>query len=261
MANLLSYDASQLLAFILVLVRVSGIISTAPVFGSSNIPPQIKVVLSLMLALILYPFIPLITVYPDRPDHYIMLIASELLIGLVLGIIARFLFGAVEFAGTVIGFQMGLGMAMVFDPQSQEQISLVGRFENATATLIFLAMDGHLIVLQALVRSYSVLPPGGASISRPLVENLTELSASVFVIGLQIGAPLIVALFLANAVVGLLARSVPQIQVFVVGFPLTLMLGFLFLFFGMPFFAQAVHQMFEKLDTQFFEAIKLLGGG
>ena len=90
-----------------------------------------------------------------------MLIASELLIGLVLGIIARFLFGAVEFAGTVIGFQMGLGMAMVFDPQSQEQISLVGRFENATATLIFLAMDGHLIVLQALVRSYSVLPPGG----------------------------------------------------------------------------------------------------
>ncbi|MDG1861356.1 MAG: flagellar biosynthetic protein FliR [SAR324 cluster bacterium] len=260
MANLLSYDASQLLAFILVLVRVSGIIATAPVFGSSNIPPQIKVVLSLMLALILYPFIPLITVYPDRPDHYIMLIASEMLIGLVLGIIARFLFAAVEFAGTVIGFQMGLGMAMVFDPQSQEQISIVGKFENITATLIFLAMDGHLIVLQALVRSYSVLPPGGASISRPLVENLTELSASVFVIGLQIGAPLIVALFLANAVVGLLARSVPQIQVFVVGFPLTLMLGFIFLFFGMPFFAQAVHQMFEKLDTQYFEAINLLGG-
>ena len=260
MANLLNYDASQLLAFILVLVRVSGIIATAPVFGSSNIPPQIKVVLSLMLALILYPFIPLITVYPDRPDHYIMLIASEMLIGLVLGIIARFLFAAVEFAGTVIGFQMGLGMAMVFDPQSQEQISIVGKFENITATLIFLAMDGHLIVLQALVRSYSVLPPGGASISRPLVENLTELSASVFVIGLQIGAPLIVALFLANAIVGLLARSVPQIQVFVVGFPLTLMLGFLFLFFGMPFFAQAVHQMFEKLDTQYFEAINLLGG-
>ena len=232
MANLLSYDASQLLAFILVLVRVSGIIATAPVFGSSNIPPQIKVVLSLMLALILYPFIPLITVYPDLPDHYIMLIASEMLIGLVLGIIARFLFAAVEFAGTVIGFQMGLGMAMVFDPQSQEQISIVGKFENITATLIFLAMDGHLIVLQALVRSYSVLPPGGASISRPLVENLTELSASVFVIGLQIGAPLIVALFLANAIVGLLARSVPQIQVFVVGFPLTLMLGFLFLFFA-----------------------------
>jgi len=260
MANLLSYDASQMLAFILVLIRVSGIIATAPIFGSSVTPPQIKIVLSLMLALILYPFVPSITVFPDRPDHYVFLIASELLIGVVLGMIGRFLFSAVEFAGTVIGFQMGLGMANVFDPQSQEQVSLVGRFESTTATLIFLAMDGHLIVIQALVRSFSVIPPGGAKISQPLVEKLTDLSASIFVIGLQIGAPLIVALFLANAIIGLLARSVPQIQVFVVGFPLTLMLGFLFLFFGMPFYAQGVHKMFEMLDTQLFDALRLLGG-
>ena len=100
MANLLNYDASQLLAFILVLVRVSGIILTAPVFGSSSTPPQIKVVLSLMLAMILFPFIPNFTVFPDRPDHYILLIASEMLIGAVLGIIGLFVFGAVEFAGT-----------------------------------------------------------------------------------------------------------------------------------------------------------------
>ena len=260
MANLLNYDASQLLAFILVLVRVSGIILTAPVFGSSSTPPQIKVVLSFMLALILYPFIPQITVFPDRPDHYILLIASEMLIGAVLGIIGRFLFGAVEFAGTIIGFQMGLAMANVLDPQSQEQISLVGRFKSVTATLIFLVMDGHLIFIQAMVRSYSILTPGSADINQPLIDKLTELSASVFVIGLQIGAPLIVALFLANAVIGLLARSVPQIQVFIVGFPLTIMLGLLFLLFGMPFFAQAVHQMFEKLDNQIFDALKLLGG-
>ena len=85
-------------------------------------------------------------------------------------------------------------------------------------------------------------------------------SASIFLIGLQVGAPLIVALFLANAIVGLLARSVPQIQVFVVGFPLTLLLGFLFLLFGMPFYGQALHQMFEKLDTQLFSVLTLLGG-
>ena len=260
MANLLSLDASQMLAFILVLVRVSGIIVTAPIFGSSVTPPQVKIVLSLILALILYPFIPQITVFPSRPDLYIFLIASELLIGVVLGLIGRFLFAAVEFAGTVIGFQMGLSMANVLDPQSQEQVSLVGRFETVAATLIFLTMDGHFIVIQALVKSYSVLPPGGASISQPLVEKLTDLSASVFVIGLQIGAPLIVALFLANTVIGLLSRSVPQIQVFVVGFPLTLLLGFLFLFLGMPFYSQAVRQMFEKLDIQMFDSLKLLGG-
>ena len=130
MANLLNYDASQMLAFFLVLVRVSGIVATAPIFGSSVIPPQVKIVLSLMLALILYPFIPTIVVFPSRPDHYIFLIASELLIGVVLGLIGRFLFAAVVFAGTVIGFQMGLSMANVLDPQSHEQISLVRRFET-----------------------------------------------------------------------------------------------------------------------------------
>jgi len=260
MANLLNYDASQMLAFILVLVRVIGIISTAPVFGSSVTPPQIKIVLSLTLALILYPFIPSLNSTKIITSDYFLLISSELLIGLIMGLIGRFLFAAVEFAGTVIGFQMGLSMANVLDPQSQEQVSLVGRFETVAATLIFLAMDGHLIVIQALVKSYSLVPIGTSSISKPLVDKITELSAGVFVIGLQIGAPLIVALFLANAIIGLLSRSVPQIQVFVVGFPLTLLLGFLFLFLGMPFYSQAVHQMFEMLDIQLFDSLKLLKG-
>ena len=109
-----------------------------------------------MMAMILFPFIPNFTVFPDRPDHYVLLIASEMLIGGVLGIIGRFLFGAVEFAGTVIGFQMGLAMANVLDPQSQEQISLVGRFESVTATLIYLAMDGHLIFIQDLMILYPI---------------------------------------------------------------------------------------------------------
>ena len=260
MANLLNFDAGQMLAFILALVRVIGIIATAPVFGSSVTPPQIKIVLSLALALILYPFIPSLKSFPTLPNDYIFLISSELFIGLILGLIGRFLFAAVEFAGTVIGFQMGLSMANVLDPQSQEQISLVGRFETVAATLIFLAMDGHLILIQALVKSYSLIPIGMARISKPLVDKLTELSSSVFVIGLQIGAPLIVALFLANAIIGLLSRSVPQIQVFVVGFPLTLLLGFLFLFLGMPFYSQAVHQMFEMLDIQLLDSLKLLKG-
>ena len=260
MANLLNFDSSQMLAFILVLVRVSGIIFTAPIFGSSITPPQVKIILSLVLALILFPFIPKIYFLSNQPNHFIYLVSSELLIGVTLGLVGRFLFSAVEFAGTIIGFQMGLSMANVLDPQSQEQVSLVGRFETVAATLIFLAMDGHFIVIQALVKSYSIINIGSAKISQPLIQKLTDLSASIFVIGLQIGAPLIVALFLANAIIGLLSRSVPQIQVFVVGFPLTLLLGFLFLFLGMPFYSKAVRQMFEMLDNQMFDPLRLLSG-
>ena len=258
MADLLNYDAAQLLVFILVLVRVSGIIATAPVLGSNSIPMQVRVVLALVLALILQPFTPALIVYPDQPSEYLLLIAGELLIGLVLGMVGQILFAAVEFAGTVVGFQMGLSMANVFDPQSQAQISLIGQFERIFATLIFVAMDGHLVVVQAIVRSYDLLPPGGANFSDSLTQEMIRLSAGVFTLGFQLGAPLITALFLANLTMALLARSVPQIQIFIVGFPLTLLLGFMVLMFGVPFFAQALHRMFEMYDDQLLNMLRIL---
>lgn len=258
MADLLNYDAAQLLVFILVLVRVSGIIATAPVLGSNSIPMQVRVVLALVLALILQPFMPALIVHPDQPSEYLLLIAGELLIGLVLGMVGQILFAAVEFAGTVVGFQMGLSMANVFDPQSQAQISLIGQFERIFATLIFVAMDGHLVVVQAIVRSYDLLPPGGANFSDSLTQEMIRLSAGVFTLGFQLGAPLITALFLANLTMALLARSVPQIQIFIVGFPLTLLLGFMVLMFGVPFFAQALHRMFEMYDDQLLNMLRIL---
>ena len=162
MADLFNYDAGELLIFILVLVRISGIIATAPMLGSNNIPVQIKAVLILILGLIIQPFIDFPRVLPNQPSEYVLLIFSELLIGLVMGLVGRFMFAAIEFAGTVVGFQMGLSMANMFDPMSQQQISMLARFETAVAMLVFLVMDLHLVIVQAMVRSYSLLPPGGA---------------------------------------------------------------------------------------------------
>ena len=259
MADLFNYDAGELLIFILVLVRISGIIATAPMLGSNNIPVQIKAVLILILGLIIQPFIDFPRVLPNQPSEYVLLIFSELLIGLVMGLVGRFMFAAIEFAGTVVGFQMGLSMANMFDPMSQQQISMLARFETAVAMLVFLVMDLHLVIVQAMVRSYSLLPPGGAAMSNDLAREILGLSASVFAIGFQIGAPLIVALFLSNMIIGLLARSVPQIQIFVVGFPLTLLLGFVFLMFGIPFLVMAFRRMFAMLDNQLLEMLRVLG--
>ncbi len=110
-----------------------------------------------------------------------------------------------------------------------------------------------------MVRSYSLLPPGGAAMSNDLAREILSLSSSVFAIGLQIGAPLIVALFLSNMIIGLLARSVPQIQIFVVGFPLTLLLGFVFLMLGIPFLVMAIRRMFAMLDNQLLDMLRVLG--
>ncbi len=131
-------------------------------------------------------------------------------------------------------------------------------FKRIFAALIFVAMDGHVIVVQTIVRSYELLPPGGASFSDPLTQEMIRLSSGVFTLGFQLGAPLITALFLANLTMALLARSVPQIQIFIVGFPLTLLLGFVMLMFGVPFFAQALHRMFEMYDDQLLNMLRIL---
>ena len=258
MANLLNYDASQLLAFLLVLIRIGGIVITAPIFGSSNIPAQIKIVIILIFSLVLHPFLPDPEVLPNQTHHFLLLVASELLIGLVLGMIGKLLFAAVEFAGAMTGFQMGLSIANVFDPATMQQVSLVSRLESLVASLVFLSLDGPALVVQAMVRSYQLLPVGQANMSDGLAGELIRLSSGIFSIGFQLGAPLIVALLITNLILGLLSRSVPQIQIFVVGFPLTLMLGFLFLFFGMPFLIQAIRSMFGLFDDQMLDALQLM---
>ena len=143
--------------------------------GSNNIPVQIKAVLILILGLIIQPFIDFPRVLPNQPSEYVLLIFSELLIGLVMGLVGRFMFAAIEFAGTVVGFQMGLSMANMFDPMSQQQISMLARFETAVAMLVFLVMDLHLVIVQAMVRSYSLLPPGGAGMSNHLALSLIHI--------------------------------------------------------------------------------------
>jgi len=260
MANLLNYDATMLMVFLLALIRVGGIISTAPVFGDANVPAQLKIILAFILALIIHPFIPPIQVFPTQIHHYLLLVGSELLIGMVLGYIGKMLFAAVELGGSLISVQMGLGMANVVDPSSQEQVSLIAQFESILATMIFLIMDAHHIVLHGLVRSYQLIPPGNAVLGSEVMQEIVRLSSGIFVVGFQLGAPLIVSLLLANLILGLLSRSVPQIQVFVVGFPLTLFLGFAFLLIGIPVFIQAVRILFEMFDNQIFQVLELLKG-
>lgn len=258
MANLLNYDPSQLLGFILVLTRVSGIISTAPIYGDSNIPTQIKVAITLVLALVLYPVVPTFSIPLDNVSFYLSLVAGELLIGLVLGMVGRLLFAAVQLAGEMAGVQMGLGMANVIDPQSEQQISIIAQVEYVFAAMVFLALDAHHIVIQAMVHSYTILTPGAVELGTDLAREIVSLSAGMFVVGFQLGAPLIVALFIANLIMGFMARAVPQMNIFVVGFPLSIMLGLILLMVGMPFFIQAVRVLFEMFDDQVMQVLTLL---
>lgn len=250
MPNLLQFDPNQFLGFVVILARVSGVIVAAPVFGEPTVPPQVKAGLALLISLVFFPLVAAPRIGPDpsvfRLAH---LVIVEVAVGLLIGFSARLLLAGIELAGEVAGFQMGLGLANVIDPSSGAQVSLIGQMMSLFAMLILVMIDGHHLFIQAVASSYSLVGPGQATLSETGLNAFMMLAAQMFVVGLKVGAPLVVALLAANFAMGLMARSVPQMNVFVVGFPFTIGLGLVFLVIGFPFFVQSVAAVLQDLET------------
>lgn len=249
MPNLLSFNPAQFLGFVIILARVSGVMITAPVLNDANIPMQVKIAITLLLSLVLYPVVTRPQV-PANPDivQLVLLILGEVGIGVLIGFTAQLLFAGIGLAGEVIGFQMGLGIANVFDPVTQTQVSQIGQLQTVFALMLFVGLDGHHIFISALAQSYGIVPAGGAAITQAGVTHFLEISARMFLLGIQLGAPLIVALLAANFGIGLVARAVPQVNIFVVGFPFTIALGIVLLLLALPFFLEGVAAMHRGLE-------------
>ena len=259
MANLLQFDLNQFMGFTLILMRMTGLMLSAPVLGDDRIPPQVRTGLGLILALLFFPMLPIeYQRLPPELGQMVLLGSAELAIGALMGFSAKMLFAGVSMAGEVIGFQMGVSVANVFDPSSGQQVALIGQLQYTFAMLLFVMLDGHHMLVRALVDSYAIVPPGAIGLSQPVVDHFTSLLTNIFVIGLQIGAPLVVSLTAANFAMGLVARSVPQMNIFVVGFPFTIALGLFLLVTSMPFFVQALVALHSRLEEVLLSGISLL---
>lgn len=259
MIDLLHSAPAQLFGYFLILLRISGIILTAPVISMETVPRMLRVYMAVLISMILFSYMPTRPLVPNfSAIDYLLLVVKELMIGLLLGFIPRLMFAAVEFAGTIIGFQMGLSMANVVDPQSQLQVSVIASLETLVATLLFVTLDGHHVFFEALASSYEYLPVGSFTFHENKIDFLLRVTANLFIIGLKLGAPIVVALFLTNAILGFMARSMPQLNVFVVGFPLTILMGLLFLVTGMPYFVKALQVLFLSTSEQLMELMKAM---
>ncbi len=249
MPNLLQFNPYQFLGFVIILARVSGVMITAPVLNDANIPPQVKIAVTLLLSLVFYPVV-VRPVLPANPDivRLILLTLGEVAVGVLIGFTAQMLFAGIGLAGEVIGFQMGLGIANVFDPVTQTQVSQISQLQTVMALMLFVALNGHHLFIEALAESYSVVPPGTLAITAGGVKHFMGVAGQMFVLGVQLGAPLIVALLAANFSIGLVARAVPQVNIFVVGFPFTIALGMLLLMLAMPFFLEGVAGLQRGLE-------------
>ncbi|MEA3469232.1 MAG: flagellar biosynthetic protein FliR [Thermodesulfobacteriota bacterium] len=245
--------------FLICLARVAGFVAAIPIILASQTPAQVKAGLVFMIALVLFPVMePSIPPVSFQPATFLLLMVSEVLLGSMIGLIARMVFTAVEYGGTVIGYQMGFAAANVFDPQNQRQISLISQFQNIFAILIFLAVDGHHVFLQVAAESYKLLPPGAFNISGEAIPYLLKLSSRIFFLGIQFSAPILAVLLLSGLILGILARVFPQLNVFLLSFPLNIGISFTVIGLTLPLVTILLRREFDNLGERFLTILHLL---
>jgi len=249
----------QFQTFIVCTARVAGFLSAIPVLFSGQTPAQIKAGLTVVISLILFPLLaPFITQVDFRPEAFLLLIINETLLGLMIGLIARLIFTSVEYGGTVIGYQMGFAAANVFDPQNQRQTALISQFQNVFAILLFLSLDIHHYFIKTAIHSYEVLPPGNLNFGGEAVPYLIELSSRMFMLGAQFSIPVLVILLLSGLILGILARTFPQLNVFLLSFPLNIAISFTVIGLTLGLVKILLSREFDMLPNRFFTLLQFL---
>lgn len=224
-----------LAALILPLARILAMIASSPVIGNKQAPARVKIGLSVMIATIIAPTI------NDMPQVFVgslqglLMMIQQIIIGVAMGFAMRLVFTAVEMAGEMTGLQMGLGFASFYDPMNASYTPVVARWLGMIAALAFLALNGHLYMISALADSFRTLPIGNM-MGAAGFYGVVSWGGSIFAYALQISLPILAALLITNIALGILTRAAPQLNLFAVGFPITLAIGFFVLALSMPYF-------------------------
>ncbi len=233
----MDYWLEQFHVFLLILVRISALLVVAPIFGHRFFLARAKIGLAFMISVILHPLIVAKGLQvPEGLFPYALALVREVGMGVAMGFVVLLMFIGIQFAGQLAGLQMGFGIVNVIDPQSNEQVSIIGQFLNILAVLIVLVTNGHHLILHGLAASFEAVPLTGVELKGEIGQKLIELSSEIFILAVQISAPVMIALFLISVALGILARTVPQMNVFIVGFPVQLAVGLAVLFATMPLF-------------------------
>ena len=247
-------------SFLVLVSRIGGIVAAFPMLGGRTVPAQIKIALVVMLGIVLSPLIRLPPLSRDAIEMTAGL-ASELLIGLVIGLAVRLLFGALEVAGDLLGTQIGFGAVQLLDPMTAQQSTVISEYFRIIASLVFLSVNAHMVVVAAIVSSYDAIPPFGATLSPAIGEEVIQLSQHMFLVALQLSAPVLVAMILINVLLAMLGRAVAQINVFVLSFPITIAGGLLVLGLALSYTVSLLEQEFLGLHDTIERLLRILGHG
>jgi flagellar biosynthetic protein FliR len=256
--ELFGFNPSQLLSFFLTMFRISIVLFLLPFFGGNSIPNTIKGVLVLVLSLAVWPQLSFPgALFPGTGVGLALMVLGELILGLTLGLLVQFLFGAIQFGGQIIGFQMGFSMVNVVDPITGVSNAVTAHFLYMCTMLTFLVLNGHLELLKAVGMSFEYIPPGGLLITPNLAEHIFKFSNLMFILAIKIAAPVMTALFLVDLALALISRAAPQMHVLVLGFPVKISVGFLFL--GLLFNIMSIYvtDFLQQLDGLIKTVLKI----
>ncbi len=244
--------------FLLLLTRVSGIFIISPFFGSMNIPTVIRAAAAFAFTLVLFPVVDAMgtVAAPASALMYAAAVLGELFIGWLIGFIAFMAFSAINMAGKVMDMQVGFAIVNVMDPTSGQQIPLIGSFLYNLALIIFLVTNGHHMIIAALAESFQIVPLTGLNADVTITAFIGQLMTAMFMTGMKIAMPVTFSILLTNVGLGILARTMPQLNIFVVGIPMQLMIGMLMLSMLLPFYVLFLDVVFDEMYGNIALALK-----
>ncbi len=256
--DLAFFSGQKLILFLLILVRTAGIFTLTPLFGSQQVPMQVRLIVSLALAFV---FLPLAAPAGKLSAELIplaMMVAREAAVGLAIGFVITLVLTAIEIAGHFIDLNAGFSFASIVDPVNGTHVALAARAHNLLAGLLFFVTNSHLLVIKGIADSFSLAPVGDLSLNPAVAGSMTDLFASLFLIALRIAMPVVAAVFLADLAMAISSRIVPQMNVLMVGFPLKLGVGLVGMIVAVPVVAGMSTNLFGDMYRQMGSLIRLM---
>ena len=253
------FSEAEIIRFVVVLTRISGIMFFAPFFSNRSFPIQVRIAFILVTAFILAPSLPLNSLPPElNLGNIAIVFINEIMFGLVIGFAAMLVFAGMQFAGQIMSFQMGFSLINVIDPQTDVQSSVFSFLNNFIGLLFFLLINGHHWFLRAVNDSFTVLPVGGIQIDRPLVDYIVQLSAQMLIIALRIGGPIIIVTIITDILIGVVGRTAHFINILIVGLPLKVLVGFACMSFTFYFLPHYLDGIYSELYESMFSLIRAM---
>ncbi len=237
--------------------RIAAMLAIAPVFGARMVPVRVRLVIALLLTWLVIPLLPPVPALDPLSAAGVLVTVQQLVIGLAIGFSLQLVFATLIIAGQTIAMGMGLGFAQMVDPQNGINVPVIGQYYVVIATLLFLAMNGHLALIHILVDSFQTLPVGVEALTREDLHAIAYWGARMFADAVMVALPAVASILLVNLGFGVVSRSAPQLNIFGVGFPVTLTLGFVILIFAI---SSLLPQMQHLMDGA-LNAVSLFGSG